>query len=432
MNKKLADFFCDPKTALRNVGLLLLMAFLAVYAFFQILPTFTHDIETETALMVSLYDTCQTTGYIFRAEKVVENVSDGVAVTLVKDGDRVSKGQTFANVYTESSSAVLQEQINAIDRKIEILSKSVVDTDLYVTDITKTDEEIDASFDSLFSLIATGSLSDAVTVENNLLVGLNKKKLITNMTSSYQSEITALQSERSSLQSRIRSVSRALSADTAGYFYGDVDGYERIFTPESLKDLTLDSFRALTAQQPEQNAYAIGKLVTDFVWNLVCEADKFDVAAFSEGQYYRLRFPSFSNDTFVTMKLTKIVSETASPTALLVFRGNTVPEGFPYLRVQSAEIVGKSYTGLAVPKKALRMVNGKQGVYILDGDIVRFRCVDILFEDEEYYIVSADTPAPDETGNSDAANGKQADKYLSLYDSIIVRGKELFDGKIIA
>ena len=64
MNKKLADFFCDPKTAVKNVALLLLMVFLVIYAFFQILPTFTQNITTETALLVSVYDTCKTTGYM--------------------------------------------------------------------------------------------------------------------------------------------------------------------------------------------------------------------------------------------------------------------------------------------------------------------------------------------------------------------------------
>lgn len=428
MNRKLVSYFCDPKTALRNVGLLLLMVFLTIYAVFQILPTFTHTIKTETALMVSLYDTCETTGYVFRSEQLVEKPGEGETVTLVKDGERVSRGQLFANVYTDASSAGLQEQINAIDRKIEILSKSVVDTDLYVTDITKTDVEIESSLNALFEKVANRDLTDAVSIENSLLVSLNKKKLITNMTSSYQNEIASLQSERGALQSRIRSVSRALYASSAGYFYGDVDGYEHIFTPDVLDSLTLDSFHSLIAASAEPTTGVAGKLVTDFVWYLVCEADKYAVAGYEKGHSYRLRFPSFSDDVLVNMKLTQILSETASDTALLVFRGNTAPEGFPYLRQQTAEIIGQSYTGLAVPKKAVRIVEGKQGVYILDGDIVRFRRVEVLFEDEEYYIVSPEAPIPDEPQTEDVP----VERYLALYDSIIVSGKDLFDGKIVA
>ncbi|MGN1121860.1 MAG: hypothetical protein ACI4RV_05800, partial [Eubacteriales bacterium] len=73
MNKKLSSFFCDPKTTVKNAALFLLMIFLVVYAFFQILPTFTQSIEVETALLVSVYDTTVTTGYIFRDEEVIQS-----------------------------------------------------------------------------------------------------------------------------------------------------------------------------------------------------------------------------------------------------------------------------------------------------------------------------------------------------------------------
>ena len=431
MNKKIADFFCDPKTALKNTALLLLMIFLVVYAFFQILPAFTQQIKTETALAASVYETCQTTGYIFRDEQVVESPTAGVAVTLVKDGERVSKGQHFANVYSEDASVNLQEQINAIDRKIEILSKSVVDTDLYVTDISKTDEEIDASFDALFSLVADGNLADAVGVEKNLLVSMNKKNLIISMNDGYQNEIAALKRERNALQSRISSVSQRLTAAYSGYYYGDIDGYESIFKPELLDELTLDSFRALTLSAPStiNESRVAGKIVKDFVWYVVCETDKFSASAYEPGHYYRLNFPAFSEET-VNMELMKTVSVTSEDTALLVFRGNTAPQDFPYLRSQRVDIIGKSYSGLAVPKKALRIVDGNPGVFILDGDIVRFRLVEILFEDEDYYIVSAEPPRLDDPENVSAAD-KPAGRYLALYDSIIVGGKALFDGKTV-
>lgn len=435
MNKKLADFFCDPKTAVKNVALLLLMVFLVIYAFFQILPTFTQNITTETALLVSVYDTCKTTGYIFRSEQLVEKSTGGVTVTLVKDGERVSKGQIFANVYSDSSSAGLQEQINAIDRKIDILSKSVVDTDLYVTDITKTDQAIDKDFDTLFSTVSAGDLSDVLTIEKSLLVNMNKKTLITNMNNGYHSEIASLQNERNALQSRIRSVSKSLYAASSGYYYGDVDGYENVFTPDKLNDLTLASFRELTSHEAETSlsSHTAGKIVTDFVWHLVCEADKYSAAGFTVGSYYKIRFPSFSEE-MVTMKLVNAVSVTSDDTVLLVFRGNTAPENFPYLRTQEADIIGQSHTGLAVSKKAVRIVDGQKGVYILDGDIVRFRLIEILFEEEDSYIVAPEKPVPDEAdANTEDVeiSDRPVYKYLSLYDNVIVGGKDLFDGKIL-
>ena len=75
------------------------------------------------------------------------------------------------------------------------------------------------------------------------------------------------------------------------------------------------------------------------------------------------------------------------------------------------------------------MVDGKTGVYILDGDIVRFRLADVIFEDEDYYVISTES-AKTADNQEDTEDGKTY-YYLTLYDNVIVSGKSLFDGKII-
>lgn len=432
MNRKLSSFFCDPWQAFKNVLLFALMILLVVYAGFQVFPAFTQKIETETALMVTVHETDKTVGYIFRNEEPIAADAFGVPVMLLKDGERVSAGEHFANVYTESDAAHLQEQIGAIDRKIEVLSKSVVTTDLYVTDISKTDAEIEKSFDALFADTAAGNLAGTVGTANSLLVSLNKKALIIDMNDGYESEIASLRTERNALESRISAASRRLTAPVSGYYYGDTDGYERIFKPELLDDLTMESFNTLAASEPATTNADFGKIVKDFVWYIVCETDRHTAAAYQTDHYYRLNFPAFSEDE-IKMELVRIVSETSSDEGLLIFRGNTAPEGFPYLRSQEVDIITDGYTGLAIPKEALRVADGKQGVYILDGDIVRFRLVNILTENDDYYIVSPQAPETD--AFSDATENSSSDArtyyYLSLYDSVIVKGKSLFDGKIV-
>ncbi len=430
MNKRISSFFCDPKTVIKNVAIFLLMIFLSVYAFFQILPTFAQKIETETALPVSVYDTTQTTGYIFREEQLVSGPSNGIAVTLVKDGERLSNGQHFANVYSNADAAKLQEEINAIDRKIETLSKSVVDTDLYVTDITKTDEAISDNFDELFSKIAKNDLTDTLNIQKDLLVNLNKKDMIVNMTDSYDAEIASLQTQRNAILNRINSMTQKLIAPFSGYYYGDTDGYETIFDPAELENLTIERFHEIISQPPLQNSTTadFGKIVTDFVWYVVCETDRLSAAKYNIGSYYKLRFTSFSEEE-IKLELTDVISETSEDTALLIFRGNTAPEGFPYQRSQQVDIISDGYSGLAVSKQALRVVDGKTGVYILDGDIVRFRLADVIFEDEDYYVISTES-AKTADNQEDTEDGKTY-YYLTLYDNVIVSGKSLFDGKII-
>ncbi len=70
----------------------------------------------------------------------------------------------------------------------------------------------------------------------------------------------------------------------------------------------------------------------------------------------------------------------------------------------------------------------------MDGDIVRFRLIEILFEEEDSYIVAPEKPVPDEAdANTEDVeiSDRPVYKYLSLYDNVIVGGKDLFDGKIL-
>lgn len=434
MDKKLASFFCDPKKALKNIGLLMLMAFVVVYTGFQILPSFSEKLETETALEVSVFDANITTGYIFRDEEpIIKPENDRVVVTFVKDGERVSKGQHFANAYIALDYADVQEQIDVIDSKISILEKSSVETDAYVTDLSKTDADIRESFDRIYSSISNGSLADVNSVQNDLLVNMNKRNLIVNMSVNYAAELQQLRQRKNILESRITAYSDRVTAQSSGYYYGDTDGFERIFSVDKLDGLTHNSFESILNMEPEQAVLNsnYGKIVKDFVWYVVCESEKNAAAKYQQNKYYNLVFPSYS-DVEMSLELVDIVKNTTKDTVLLVFRGNTSPEGFTYPRSQQVNIISGKYSGYAVPKNAVRMVGNTQGVYVLNGDIVRFRRIEILSEDGDYYIVKIPKASADMTKEGEAYT-LQANNYpyLALYDNVIIGGKNLFDGKIV-
>lgn len=437
MNKKTASFFCDPKKAIKNTALLALMVFVVVYAGFQILPSFSQKMQTETALEVTVFDANVTNGYIFRDEEPISLASnDKVIVTLVRDGDRVSRGQRYANAYIASDYVEIQEEIDVIDDKIAVLEKSSVETNAYVTDISKTDELIKNNLDKIYSKISDGILETVNNTENELLVQLNKRTLITNSGNSYTAELESLRRQKSSLESRISVYSDKMIAPFSGYYYGDTDGFENIFDIEKLDSLTHESFKEIINSEADNTVLnsACGKIVKDFVWYVVCESEKSAAASYQVGKKYNLVFSSFSEEE-LTLVLEKTIKSSSENTVLLVFRGNTAPEGFNYVRKQQVNIISGELSGLAVPKNALRIINGIKGVYVTTGDIVRFRRVEIISEDGDYYIVRKPKTSDygqlsDEEGDQTGKN-KPEYKYLSLYDSVIIGGKDLFDGKIV-
>lgn len=79
-------------------------------------------------------------------------------------------------------------------------------------------------------------------------------------------------------------------------------------------------------------------------------------------------------------------------------------------------VVKKEYSGLKIPKSALRVVNSKRGVYVLTGMQVKFVEVNVIYSDDDYMICEKQT---------------EDEKVLRLYDEVIVKGKNLYDGKIV-
>ena len=87
------------------------------------------------------------------------------------------------------------------------------------------------------------------------------------------------------------------------------------------------------------------------------------------------------------------------------------------LRQQAAELEFTSYSGLRVPKKAVRtQEDGAVGVYVLEGAIARWKPIRILHDIGESYIVELD---------------KESTSNLWSGDEIIVSGKNLSDGKVV-
>ena len=91
-------------------------------------------------------------------------------------------------------------------------------------------------------------------------------------------------------------------------------------------------------------------------------------------------------------------------------------------RFQSVRILLDRYTGYRVPLEAIHKVDGKDGVYILVGNVIEFRRVTLMGTGNDYYVVA--------TYESDAENTQDSDiPYLNINDLIVTSGNDLYDGK---
>ena len=101
-------------------------------------------------------------------------------------------------------------------------------------------------------------------------------------------------------------------------------------------------------------------------------------------------------------------------------------ENIAKIRSGKVEIRFNKYEGIKIPNDAIRAVSvvdeetkkekTVKCVYVLSGNVVKLKYIDILFNGEDYVIAKSNTT---QTG------------YVRLYDRVIVKGDDLSDGKIV-
>ncbi len=415
------------KKTIKNAVIYIVSAVLSVllvwYILYHLFNGFETKIETSPALYATQSRALELDAYIMRDETVLYSKQSGGVNYLFEDGEKVGIGTVVANVYSGTGVQEVTDKIIAIDKKIDILEQSGVPSNITQTDTKNVDDKINELIYIIRDKIEDGDIEYALHKKDELLTLLNKRQVITQNVSGYDEQIVALQLEKNTLTGQLINLEDQVKVPCSGYFYSSIDGYENIFDISQIKNMSIELYSQMVSSEPYDvsTSLGIGKVVNSSEWYVVSEVTKNDLKKFNEGETHSIKFP-FNTDIVIDMKIDKIIQTNDSDRVVLVFKTNNMPEGFNYLRKQTVQIIEESYTGYKIPSNAVRVSDGIKGVYILNGNTVRFKEVTVLIEQDGYVIVKEQPLYIDDP------------KYytkLGLYDMVITSGKNLYDGKII-
>lgn len=410
------------KNVLKYAASALLSVILIAYILYHMSGGFSQDIVTETAALTTKEETLTIRSSIMRNEKILYSPFSGDINYLFSDGDKVAIGTKVAEVYPSGGDAEMRKSIIALDRKIRILEQSESYVYASLSDTASTDRLIWKDLYSFMESADSGSVSSVSAISDDLLIQLNRRKIIVGSVRNYSAQLETLKAEKNALMANFPAGASEVVTESAGYFFSAVDGFENIFSSADIAAMTLGDYRAMclkSAEDLSRGGFAVGKLVTDYRWYTACEVASDELHNFDTGKYYDVKFP-YNGGASINMYLYRILSDVGSDTSVLIFRTDILPEGFSYLRNQTVQVVKSSFTGYRVPVSAVRIVDGVKGVYILRGSKVLFRKIEPLFEYDGYFIVKE----RDEDAEDRAS-------WLAKNDFVIVKGKDLYDGKIV-
>ena len=423
---------------------------LIVYIGYHVRKFFTKEVETVPAKMTEQSFTVRSDAYVFRSEKPLTAGASGTFAPTVADGTHVHVGETVAEIYSVSD-PLAQAELASGREQLALLEEYSA-TKRGAKDAASVDSRIYSLMTQMKSLSARNDLAGVCEMRSELLAELNERDVASGVSSgNFDELIAAVNASIAEQKGKLGSVLETVTAPETGWFYSSADGYESIFDPAKLDSLTVESFDELISAAPASTANSAGKLALDYKWYLALEAGGADVASLEAGDRCDVAF-AYNGGQSVTMTVERVVAGGDKTRTLIVLSATRLSSGFSFARRQTVDLTVAKLSGISVPRSAVRLVDGVQGVYVFDGVYANFRRIEVLREYEDVYIVKSDAQiaaeAADETeaaaeyaaetsakeGGTDTAAPFDAAKapYLTENDLIIVEGKSMSDGKVIS
>lgn len=397
------------KAFLKKVAVTVLSLFFIFYVSYQVYLTSFEKVETETALEKTVNNSLFTTGFFVREEEYIVNSASGTVVPVAQDGKKVSSGDTVAVAFKNDSSVENYMRTELLRAELERYTKLNSITPSSGIDADATDSSIGSAVAELVDRIDANDISNLSSCYAALRDSVTKKQLILGADINFQDIIDGINSELELLEGRNLD-HETINATGSGYYIANVDGYENAFDYKEVENILPEQVDLLLKGEKAQVADDVmGKLVTGFNWYIVCKLEIEDIAELDTGSYVTVDFPYSSTQALRAQVVAVNVS--GADTAAVVLRCNVMDEELANMRIEDIEIIFNSVTGFRVPANAVREVEGVKGVYILRSNSVTFREINIVWANDEYVICK--------------------DDEIKLYDEIITKGKDLYDGKAI-
>lgn len=364
--------------------------------------------DTEVAQNVDIRKTVSGEGFILRNETVVTPSSKGAFESSVQDGVRVAKGSSLGVIISGNYDEALISELKEVTERIEEIEKSNSFADIYSSD----EARIFSALKDLSSSIRTNVRDEdyLAATENALqLSTLLEKKDSSEKQSAGDDLLLKLKQQKYELEQQLGGVRENVASPASGQFYSNLDGLEMKIKEEELISLTPTTISEYS-EKLKTHSYDpqfAGKITDTYTWYLAALLPKEQAQSLTVSNTVTL---SVDDATPVKATVLAINSDETGRYAVLLKSTHDVKDVFEK-RAVSFEICYEEYSGLYVPSAAIRVVDGVTGVYILNqNETVSFRCVDILLQEKDYYIVRSKYTPPEGVKFSP----------LKLYDDILV------------
>ena len=408
---------------------LVYVAYLLISANFEMYPT-------ENAVKATVTNKISANGFIIRDETILTNDTSGVLSYQCLNGEAVNAGGEVAKIFSDEKDAVAQSNADRLESKKNSLEALQRNTVLGTMSLDIINNNIKSKLIGYLENVNNNSVSSVKNDADSLVSSISQRQIYTGKIKNFNSEIEELGAQASQLRSSAGDSIGSVITPVAGYFTEFCDGYETSVDYGSVENMTLDDLHSVKKKSVPSNA--AGKVVSNVTWYVACEVSSDEAASLTVWDSSVTVLLKEASTEAIPAEIYKIQQE-GDDRALVILSCDYMNNGFLEARSEPIEIGMGTYTGLRVSRRAIhddyvtkvtydendnahKEQKKVQGVYVLYGSEVQFKQISILHADEDYVICDTN---PEE---GVLFNGKT----VSLYDKVIIKGDDLYDGKVIS
>lgn len=392
-----------------KVLVLILSIFMLVTVFHQFVQVFEDEYKTETATVYSSAEKVTFNGVYVRNETVVSGGKNGVLSYPSPDGSKVAKDSVVAYVYKSDDDIYINQQIENLRSEVEILKKEQNPGTTVVAQPEFISSLIEEKYRTITTLAARNDLTSLRSESDNFQMLMGIYQIVIGEETDYNDRIEQLEKQIKLLEAKQNNPIDIITVPNSGYFISYVDGYEDILSTDKLSSITADDIKKVIENDGYNAAKvskrAVGKIVDDYEWNLVGIVDPKD-ASFNPGKEVKVKLSSTPD--LLTAKIIDVIETDDPNESMIVLSCEKLNFNLVQYRTERVEIILDDFNGIKVPREAIRFnKNNEKGVYVLLGQRIAFKKVDVIYECDDY-LLSAITS---DTG------------YISVYEDIILNGE---------
>lgn len=372
---------------------------------------FTVRITTKVAVVGTIEKSVHTEGYIIRDEQVLVNKDMSFLDSVVSDGERVAKGEFLATVYQDNSNSKVQAEIKSLNERINNLEKLRI-AESGIQEERTTDSFIKSKIPYIVESAHHGKGSNLSEIQYEIIDNIDKN--IASNNKNAEEIINKLKEEKQTLEDSLSGDKINITADKAGLYFSFIDGYEDKLYPDMIENFSVIDFKNMPEEEKQKGSSATAKIVSGFDWFYSFIVKEKDISNFESASSVKIKFDNY-NDELIKGYIYN-VSAIDDGSCIVTCRIEKYLDFAFTSRKLSATVITDSTEGLKIPRKAVRVLDGVKGVYVVKQSVARFRNIDILDSNDEYVVIKYDN-----TGTNN----------VILYDEVITNGNIKKDGQSI-